>query len=60
MEEKIRRQLRSRGLLKDWELKQKVNANRDGLWVYDMAKRNLERAKEIAWDNKNKKWRLVR
>jgi hypothetical protein len=60
MEEKIRRQLKSRGPLKDWELKQKVNANRAGLWVFDTAKKNLERANEIAWIKESKKWRLVR
>ncbi len=54
MEEKIRRALRSRGPLKERDLKRFVNANRAGLWVYDAAKSNLLRAKELAFDPKRK------
>jgi hypothetical protein len=55
MEEAIRRTLR-RGPCKDYELKQKTNANRHGLWIYDMAVKNLRKANEIGWDKNNKKW----
>lgn len=58
MEEKIRRALK-KGPLKDWELKRKTGANRDGLWVYDTAKRNLQKAKEIDWDKSKKQWIFI-
>jgi hypothetical protein len=58
MEEKIRRQL-SAGAKKERVLKQRVNANRAGIWVFDTAKKNLIRAEEIALDRKSKKWRLA-
>ena len=58
MEEKIRRQLKGRAL-KDAQLKQRVNANRAGLWVYEAAKNNLIRAKEIQLNNKKKRWLLI-
>jgi len=57
MEEKIRRNLRT-GSKTERELKQKVNAYRTGLWAYDMAKRNLLKANEIVWHNKEKNWKL--
>lgn len=55
MEEKIRRVLSACGTLKDYELKQKVNANRAGLKVYQFAMQNLKAAQEIGWKNKTKK-----
>jgi hypothetical protein len=55
MEETIRRALRQ-GPCKDYELKQKTNANRLGLWIYEMAVKNLGKANEIGWDKKGKKW----
>jgi len=58
MEEKIRRVL-SNTPRKERELKQGVNANRAGLWAFDTAKRNLERAKEITWDKKSNRWQLL-
>jgi len=58
MEEKIRRQLR-RKALKDFQLKQKVNANRAGLWVYNTALNNLKQAGEIAWNKKKKRWKHI-
>jgi len=54
MEEKIRRVLSACGTLKDYELKQKVNANRAGLKVYQFAMQNLKAAQEIGWKNKTK------
>ena len=56
MEEKIRRVLSNRPR-KERELRQGVNANRAGLWAFDTAKKNLERAGEIALSKKSKKWR---
>lgn len=58
MEEKMRRQLSS-GSKKERVLKQHVNANRSGIWVFDTAKKNLVRAKEIALSRKSNEWRLV-
>lgn len=58
MEESIRRALRQ-GPLKDRELKRKINANRHGLWVFDMALKNLQRSNEISWHRKNKHWYLT-
>jgi len=51
MEEKIRRKLKQRPL-KDYELKQLVNANKAGLWFYNTAKRNLQN--EIRFNLKSK------
>ncbi|MCG6538397.1 MAG: DUF3987 domain-containing protein [Syntrophales bacterium LBB04] len=58
MEEGIRRVL-ARGPKKESNLKQSVNANRSGLWVFDTARKNLERAKEISWDSKSNMWELA-
>jgi hypothetical protein len=58
MEESIRRNLR-RGAKRESILKQNVNANRSGLWLYEAAKKNLERAHEIAWDKRSNMWRLA-
>jgi Bifunctional DNA primase/polymerase, N-terminal len=55
MEESIRRVLK-REPLKDYQLKQATGANRAGLWVFESAKKNLERSKEIAWGKKDKQW----
>jgi hypothetical protein len=58
MEEKIRRALR-KGQKKERRLKQGVNANRSGLFVYQCAMKNLERYNEISFNSKSKKWKLV-
>jgi hypothetical protein len=60
MEEKIRRRLRqfphSIGQLKHF-----TKVNRDGLWVFKMALRNLSEgiAKEVCFDKGSKKWELI-
>jgi hypothetical protein len=46
MEEKIRRHL-SAGPLRDRELKQKTNYKKKGLWVWEQATKNMEKANEI-------------
>jgi Mg-chelatase subunit ChlI len=59
MEEKIRRQLRKKSL-KDYQLKQYVNAHKGGgLWVYEAAKSNLQKANEIEFNKKKKRWLLI-
>jgi len=58
MEEKIRRQLVN-GPKKERDLKQRVNANRAGIWAFDTAKKNLQRANDMAWDKKSKMWKLL-
>jgi hypothetical protein len=55
MEESIRRVLRT-GPMTERVLKQRVNANRSGLWTFHTAKVNLEKAKEI--NRKEKRWIL--
>jgi hypothetical protein len=58
MEEKIRRQLRN-GPKTEREMKQRTNANRQGLWFFSMALNNLRNANEITWDRKTKRWKQV-
>ncbi|MHC1725457.1 MAG: DUF3987 domain-containing protein [Syntrophobacteraceae bacterium] len=58
LEEKIRRCL-ARKPSTERELKQAVNANRCGLWLYDQAKKNLLTAKEIVFQGRIKKFMLV-
>lgn len=58
LEERIRRALRN-GPKTDRELKQRANANREGLWYYGMATSNLVKFREIVWDRKSKSWHLV-
>jgi hypothetical protein len=58
MEEKIRRAL-GKGQKKERRLKQGVNANRAGLWVFQTAMKNLERYNEINFNKKSKKWKLL-
>ena len=58
MEEKIRRAL-GKGQKKDRRLKQSTNYKRAGTWVYQTALNNLVRYKEIAFNSKSKKWKLV-
>ncbi len=50
MEEKIRRQL-SKNDKKPRELKQATHANRDGIWIYQTALKNLQEEREVKWDN---------
>ena len=47
MEEKIRRQLESTGGLTRRELSQYSNAHRSGIWIFNNALSNLEKAGEI-------------
>jgi hypothetical protein len=56
MEEKMRRALRTSGNMKDWELKRATHAGRDGLWIYDRAKLNLLKAREITFDRTTKEY----
>lgn len=59
MEERIRRVLKLRGPLKDYELKQYTQAHRMGLWLYDKAKKNLMIASEVGLSNKNNVYFIV-
>jgi hypothetical protein len=54
MEEKIRRNLGTKGPLKEWQLKQVTQANRAGLSVFNYAMKNLRQANEIRWDRNTK------
>lgn len=55
LEEKIRRALQRRSLT-DRELKQGIHANREGIWLYQTAMKNLQSAREIKWDRGSKSW----
>ncbi len=59
MELAIRRSL-ERSDKKEYELKQSTNANRTGLWFYEMARNNLEKNDEIKFDKKKNKWKMIR
>jgi hypothetical protein len=54
VEEKIRRHLRAKGPLGDRDLKRAVHAPRIGLWMYNQAKTNLIKAREIRFDKAEK------
>jgi len=56
MEEKIRRTLRAKGYLKDWQLRTSIHADRDGLWIYERAKQNLLKSREITFDRAAKEY----
>lgn len=58
MELAIRRAL-ERGPKKEYELKQSTNANRTGLWFYEMARNNLKKNDEIMLDKRKKLWKLI-
>jgi hypothetical protein len=57
MEERIRRQLRKKNMTAR-ELKQATHANRDGIWVFDTALKNLQRAEDVSWNKKENNWSL--
>lgn len=57
MEEKIRRVLKQ-GAKTERELKQRTNAHRPGLWVFEQAKTNLMRADEIGFAKGSNEWFL--
>jgi hypothetical protein len=58
MEVALRRAL-ARGPLKEWQLKQKTNANRTGLWFYEMARNNLVKNNEIKFEKRKNLWKLL-
>jgi hypothetical protein len=58
MEEKIRRALQC-GTKTERELKRAVNYQREGLWVFETARKNLQSSQEIVWEKKAKKWGLA-
>jgi hypothetical protein len=58
-EQKIRRALRSRGPLRERDLKRACNANRMGIWIFNRAKENLLQAKEIGFDKKSSEYVLI-
>ncbi|MFC1509691.1 bifunctional DNA primase/polymerase [Candidatus Omnitrophota bacterium] len=59
MEERIRRQLSSRGPLPERELRRRTGADRAGLWFFDKAKENLKKSGDIRWDKTVRKWELA-
>lgn len=59
LEEKIRRQLRSRGPLSGRDLRRFTHAKKDGLWVFQQAVKNLTVAEDIDWDKTERKFKLI-
>ena len=57
LEEKIRRVLGARGPLTERDLRRHTHADRDGLWAFDSARKNLINASDIVKDGD--KFRLV-
>jgi uncharacterized protein with PhoU and TrkA domain len=57
MEEKIRRLVSTHGQISTRTLRQKSNANRTGLWIFNTAMENLKRAGDIRlYDSKAQTW----
>jgi hypothetical protein len=59
LEEKIRRQLKNKGPLTEFQLKRAVNYNRYGTWAWVNATRNMKGQKEIHYDRKKSRWSLL-
>jgi hypothetical protein len=55
LEQSIRRQL-DKEPLTEKKLKDRVNAHRTGLWMYDQAMENLKKHGEVVFDMKKKLW----
>ena len=47
LEEKIRRNLKTRGPLSERDVRRYTNADKDGLWAFSIALQNLRRAGDI-------------
>jgi hypothetical protein len=58
IEETIRRQLRTRGLLSERELRRYTNADRHGLWVFKAALKNLVDAHDVSIDSATSKYKM--
>jgi hypothetical protein len=58
LEEKIRRNLKTRGPLSERDVRRFTNADKDGLWAFQIAVQNLRRAGDVYLDDK-KKWKLT-
>jgi len=52
LEEKIRRALGAHSSLSKRDLQRKVHANRDGIWAFERALENLQKAGEIAYNGR--------
>jgi hypothetical protein len=57
MENRIRRCLGTRPM-SDRDLKRGCNMNRYGWWLFDTARKNLERSNEIFYDKRSNLWRI--
>jgi hypothetical protein len=58
LEEKIRRNLKTRGPLSERDVRRYTNADNDGLWAFSIALQNLHRPGDVNLDDK-KKWKLT-
>lgn len=56
LEEKIRRLLRARGPLGERDLKRHAHTSKKGLWIYNTAMANLNRAKELGYHKADKRY----
>jgi len=59
MEGNILKQLDKRGMMSNRELYQYTHADRKGTWIFNTAKNNLEKNKDIEYDKINKTWNLI-
>jgi len=59
MEERIKRQLSSRGPLSDRDLRRFANVKKAGLWIYNTARNNLLKANDITFNKDTNKWEFV-
>ena len=58
IEEKIRRLLEV-GPMTEFSLKRAIHYNRIGTWVFDNARKNLQKSQEITFDKESKKWKRL-
>jgi len=59
IEEKMRRDLGVTSLTTR-ELQRTINAARSGMWFFNTAITNLQKAGELQWDRKEHRWRLAK
>lgn len=59
LEQRICKKLKSRGPLRERDLRRYVNAERVGLWAFETALENLQRAKEVRFDPKKRVYAVL-
>lgn len=59
VEQRILKTLKSRGPLRERDLRRLVNAHRVGMWVFSTALENLAKAKEVVYDPKKRVYAVL-